>query len=91
MFKACASEGSLHFRNFTPKPVKIASSCVWQFLFLVVVVGVVGAVLLITNTKSLLPNHIICLLIPHSRQGTAEQEAEWGLTKATNPIFSTAF
>ena len=29
--------------------------------------------------------------IPHSRQGTAQQGAEWGLIKAINPLFSTAF
>ena len=28
--------------------------------------------------------------IPHSRQGTAQQGVEWGLIKATNPLFSTA-
>ena len=33
----------------------------------------------------------ICLLIPHSRQGTAQQGAEWGLIKAINPLFPTAF
>ena len=34
---------------------------------------------------------IICLLIPHSRQGTAQQGAEWGLIKAINPLFFTVF
>ena len=34
---------------------------------------------------------IICLLISHSRQGTAQQGAEWGLIKDINPLFSTAF
>ena len=29
--------------------------------------------------------------IPHSFQGTAQQGAEWGLIKAINPLFSTAF
>ena len=32
----------------------------------------------------------IYLFAPHSRQGTAQQVAEWGLIKATNPLFSTA-
>ena len=34
---------------------------------------------------------IICLLIPHSHRGTAQQGAEWGFIKSTNPLFSTAF
>ena len=29
--------------------------------------------------------------IPHSFQGTAQEGAEWGLIKAINPLFSTAF
>ena len=29
--------------------------------------------------------------IPHSRQGAAQQGAEWGLIKAINPLFLTAF
>ena len=35
-------------------------------------------------------NSSVCS-IPHSRQGTAQQGAEWGLIKAINPLFSTAF